>query len=340
MDTLAIAAASVVAYVVINSVKRRRREIPRSKDGWRGSTMYGYVYGQYNERGTWVPVDNKLYKYNFRMSMGTVQHVHERLSAKGFCVDSTPRNPAHQVPGLFKVCVALYYMGHCKGTVKFAADAASLGESTVQAYVDEFCDGVIAVLGPEYMPATPRGPEYLKLVRENFAARRGVPNVAMAVDGTHVPFKVDDATTASDYLNYKHWHSILVLAFVDSLYCFVDATVGHPGKCGDNGLLQKCWLMDEIAKDPEGYLGPDGVIAADGGASDHGGFLLNPINAPTSTKEHWYNFAHSSTRFFVEQTFGMWKNRSLSLSLSLFSLSLSPRPMALSPRMARNTFFL
>lgn len=37
--------------------------------------------------------------------------------------------------------------------------------------------------------------------------------------------------------------------------------------------------------------------------------LLNPFRSPTEPDECWYNFCHSSTRFFVEETFGRWKNR-------------------------------
>ena len=37
--------------------------------------------------------------------------------------------------------------------------------------------------------------------------------------------------------------------------------------------------------------------------------MLNPIPGAMQPDEVWYNFCHSSTRFFVEETFGRWKNR-------------------------------
>ena len=46
--------------------------------------------------------------------------------------------------------------------------------------------------------------------------------------------------------------------------------------------------MEQIAKNPEAWLGKDGVIAADGGASDGGNFLLQPIQMATSVPDCWF----------------------------------------------------
>jgi len=43
---------------------------------------------------------------------------------------------------------------------------------------------------------------------------RGIVEVAMATDGTHIPHP-----GWPDYRNYKGWESILAVAFVDSFYC-------------------------------------------------------------------------------------------------------------------------
>ena len=36
---------------------------------------------------------------------------------------------------------------------------------------------------------------------------------------------------------------------------------------------------------------------------------MNPYYNPTTPQEFHFNFCQSSTRFFVEETFGRWKNR-------------------------------
>ena len=94
-----------------------------------------------------------------------------------------------------------------------------------------------------------------------------------------------------------------------SFHTFVDAEVGAAGTSGDNSVLETSWLLQQIAKDPEAWLGKDGVIAADSGASDGGERLLNPIPNATDPLDLLFNFCLSSTRFFVEETFGRWKNR-------------------------------
>jgi len=246
------------------------------------------------------------YKLNFRMTRDTVRHVSEKLAGAGYLVDNKARNASLRMTGLFKTGVCLYFLaGHGKGDRKAVADAAGIGATTVSLYLQQFCDGVMTQLKPVYMPSTPPSAIMLAAWREEFASRRGVPNVAMAVDGTHLPFR----GSMPDYRNYKGWESILLVAFVTSFYTFVDGDVGAPGRAGDNTVLRQSWLMEQIRQDPEAWLGPDGCVAADGGASDGGDFLLNPIPAATELVDLWYNFCHSSTRFFVEETFGRFKNR-------------------------------
>ncbi len=49
-------------------------------------------------------------------------------------------------------------------------------------------------------------------------------DVALTVDGTHVPWVLawDNSKHREDYHNYKGWHSLLCLMFVNSFHMFVD----------------------------------------------------------------------------------------------------------------------
>lgn len=67
--------------------------------------------------------------------------------------------------------------------------------------------------------------------------------------------------------------------------------------------------MQSLQMEADKYLGKGGVILGDSGVGDGGNVFLNPYHAPTSPERCWFNFCHSSTRFFVEQTFGVWKSR-------------------------------
>jgi hypothetical protein len=278
---------------------QKKTHITRADGGWRASTLNGYL----------VHGNDAVYRKNFRVTKHTFHTLIGQLQRGGYCKDNQKNHdPGKQQTGRFKLATSLYFFGQGTGW-KAAADCASLGESTVKKYVDEFIDGAFDALRPIYMPKTPPSSATLTAIRAEFAARRGVPNVAMATDGTHIPFRPDDAMTAIDYRNYKGWTSILAVAFVSSFFLFVDADVGAAGRSGDNTVLADSWLMKEIAANREAWLGPNGVIAADGGASDGSALLLNPYRSPTEADAQYYNFCHSSTRFFVEETFGRWKNR-------------------------------
>jgi hypothetical protein len=274
--------------------RSRRRVVQRNVGGWEASTINQYV----------VSGDETTFRENFRVTQSTFKLITEKLEGARYVTSNRARNPAQRQTAAFKIGVCMYYLAHGKGSAKVVGDAAGLGRSTVELYLTQFIAGVLNVLRPIYMPSTPPSPEMIKKIREQFASRRGISNVAMAVDGSHVPF-----AGGPEYRNYKGWESILAVAFVNSYYLFVNADVGQAGCAGDNTVLSNSWMLKTIKSDPEAWLGVDGVIAADAGASDGGELLLNPYFDAKEDDELWFNFCHSSTRFFVEETFGRWKNR-------------------------------
>ena len=284
----------VLAQATKDASKPDRRKVERAEGGWEGSTLNGYL-----KKG-----DEATYKLNFRMTKASVQYITTKLSESGHVVDSMCANKKLRVPAAFKVAACLYYMAHCKSDSKVAADVASIGKTTMEYYLDCFCLGVLTVLLPIFMPSTPPSPDVVQSWRQEFAARRGIPNVAMACDGSHCPFR-----GGPDYRNYKGWESILAVAFASPFHTFIGADIGAAGKSGDNTVLKDSWLMAQIQADPEAWLGKDGMVAADSGASDGGEYLLNPIPNATSARDLYFNFCHSSTRFPVEEIFGRWKNR-------------------------------
>ena len=307
--------------------KGPRRVVPRCLGKWRGSTIFGYL------RGGPAGRDEVTYRENFRMSIGAFDKLVELMEGTPFRAQlpSEPitvlREKARSRRGKrpanlklasaaldypttrFKVAACLYTMGQ-GGPKKPNADACGIGKSTLSRWLSAFAEATFTHLKPICMPSTPWGPAELNAVQGNFASRRGIPHVAMACDGSHIPFRPRcKKEHAVQYRNYKGWTSILAVAFVDSYHRFFDLDVGSPGKAGDNTVLKHNWLMEAIKEDPDKWLGKNGVILGDSGASDADGFFLNPYHAPSAPERCWFNFCHSSTRFYVEETFGRWKNK-------------------------------
>ena len=317
--------------------KKDRRVIPRALGKWRGSTLSGYLTH-----------DDQTYVERFRCSraqfQGLVDLLHgsqldsaENQRTRALAIRQPPPGAAfpsprrlrrttkardvQDIPTLrYKIALCMYTLGH-GGPIKVLADAGSVGESSLRRYLGLFALSVIKILGPVYMPATPFSDSERIAVQGQFASRRGIKIASMAVDGSHIPFKPKNKTFCMDYRNYKGWTSILAVAFVDSFYRFFEVDVGYPGRAGDNTVLTRNPLLAKISADPDKWLGKGGVILGDSGASDSDRVFLNPYHCPTEPEKCWFNFCHSSTRFFVEQTFGIWKSRFRFLMHSLPGLT-------------------
>ena len=94
------------------------------------------------------------------------------------------------------------------------------------------------------MPSTKE--EWL-VVSNGFKSKWNYPFCLGALDGKHIAIK-QPAHSGSEYFNYKHFFSIILLALVDHNYRFLYVEVGASGRVGDAGLFQTSSLkrgMDE-----------------------------------------------------------------------------------------------
>ena len=60
----------------------------------------------------------------------------------------------------------------------------------------------------------------------------GFPQVAGAIDGTHIPI-ICPVENSSDYYNRKGFYSIIMQGLVDFRGLFMDVYIGWPGKVHD-----------------------------------------------------------------------------------------------------------
>jgi len=102
-----------------------RRGVERCEGGPLASTLAGYLRG-----------DDATYVYNFSMTRANLERQSARLADQGFLCDNRCPDVSHHFPGTFKFAACMYVFRHgggAGGYYKSAADAAGLGESTVEA---------------------------------------------------------------------------------------------------------------------------------------------------------------------------------------------------------------
>ena len=101
------------------------------------------------------------------------------------------------------------------------ASLYGLGRSTVGKIVLETCNIMATKLLSRYV----RFPEGTRL-QEDFEVCWGFPQVAGAIDGTHIPI-ISPQANPSDR---KGFYSIIMQAIVDFRGLFLDTYIGWPGK--------------------------------------------------------------------------------------------------------------
>lgn len=87
----------------------------------------------------------------------------------------------------------------------------------------ETCKVVSSHLLSEYIP---RGNKLREIVN-GFESDWGFPQVAGAINGSHIPI-VRPNESASDYYNRKGYYSIVVQGLVDHLGLFMNICIGWP----------------------------------------------------------------------------------------------------------------
>jgi hypothetical protein len=242
--------------------------------------------------------DDPEFRRNLRVSHSTFLRIVDLV--KPSVRDSVnPLTGAVLQKAEFKVAVGLYHLGH-GGTWRMTANACGIGLSTAEGYVRLFANAIILHGKPVYMPGKPNA-DRLAFVKRKFQEQLNIGDIAMTVDGTHVPWTPDTARHREDYHNYKGWYSILCLMFVDSFHMFVDWEVGHLGRQSDSAILNHSWLFHEIRNNRQAWLGEGWLVIRDGGFGQED-FVMTPFANAATKREHLFNHCFWPLICFLEYT--------------------------------------
>ena len=103
----------------------------------------------------------------------------------------------------------------------------------------------------------PTEPEDWKKIEERFRNRWNVPHAVGALDGKHIYAIKKPKKSGSEYLNYKGYFSLVLLALVDANYRFLWVNVGASGSSSDVQIFNRSKLKRRIKNGTLGLLPPE-----------------------------------------------------------------------------------
>lgn len=141
------------------------------------------------------------------------------------------------------------------------------------------------------------------------------PNCVGALDGKHIMI-LPPPFTSSEYFNYKGHFSIVLLALVDSDYCFMFVDIGCPGRISDGGVYNQSVLRQKIETNGINLPPPNRnnnlpyVFLADS-AFALSTCIMKPFpgHHAVGTPERIFNQELSRSRVVVENAFGILSSK-------------------------------
>jgi len=152
-------------------------------------------------------------------------------------------------------------------------------------------------------------------IAEKFAATTHFPNCLRAIDGKHIRIQ-KPCSTGSEFMNYKIFFSVVLMAVVDAEYCFTSVDIGSYGSASDSHVFERSNFGKKLNQGklnipPNQPLPNDdtGVpmsfifVADEAFADDH---IQRPFGRRNSTIEKKiYKYRLTRARRMVECAFGI-----------------------------------
>lgn len=137
-----------------------------------------------------------------------------------------------------------------------------------------------------------------------FSTRWNFPGCIGAIDGKHVLIRCPKQS-GSTFYNYKGSFSLILLALVDSNYCFTYVDVGAAGRESDGGVFSRCSLKKAI--ESKSINMPKHAVIVGDDAFPLKTYLLKPFsrNCALSYEQKVFNYRLSRARRISENAFGI-----------------------------------
>ena len=168
----------------------------------------------------------------FRMSPEQFDYLHEKI--RPFITKSSLKRDSICSEERLSVTIRYLASGDSPMSLSFSY---RMGLTSVHRIISETSLHIWQVLFEEGFVRAPKTPsEWVKIANE-FERRWNFPNCCGAIDGKHIRMHAPPSS-GSQFYNYKHFHSIVLLAVVCANYTFTLVDIGDCGRHSDGGVFQ------------------------------------------------------------------------------------------------------
>ncbi|XP_025203752.1 protein ALP1-like [Melanaphis sacchari] len=306
MESLVAEACAVLSGVLTKQLKRRLTEIDKFKLKRRRKRRWWvrqWIQRRNNNGGSTF-ISRELRNENPEDFKNILRlsdtHFDFLLNKIQFNIQKLNTTMREAIPADTKLKITLRYLA-TGDSFKSLEYFFRVPKSTISKFLPEVCTEIYAALA-EFIEV----PSTRKLwdeIEQNFQNRWNFPRCIGAMDGKHILIKAPPKS-GTEYYNYKHQYSIILLALVDHNYCFTYIDVGANGKASDAGVFRESSLFEALENNtlntPE-----NAVIVADD-AFPLKTYLLKPYSRRNLTREQAiFNYRLSRARRISENAFGI-----------------------------------
>lgn len=164
-------------------------------------------------------------------------------------------------------------------------------------------------LPPSFPPSPP--PSLLPSLR---SLPRYPPSkkVVGIIDASHIAVPPPSSAHREKYLNFEHFHSVILMAVVDNRGFFRWLSCDSPGSRRDNVIFRKTQLFrtlqeDQVLPRSERTLLADGACILGDTAFAENSWMRTPIPSPSTRREKFFNHKHADQRAIANFAFGRLK---------------------------------
>ncbi|XP_022167504.1 putative nuclease HARBI1 [Myzus persicae] len=276
MESLVAEACSILSGELAQQLKQRLTESDRSKLKSRKKRRWWvrqWIQKRKSNGGSMF-ISRELrnenpedFKNILRMSDTHFEYLLNKIKSKIQKMDTTMREA---IPADTKLKLTLRYLA-TGDSFKSLEYFFRVPKCTISLFLPEVCYEIYTALA-EFIEV-PKTKNEWDEIEKGFQKRWNFPRCIGAMDGKHILIKAPPKS-GSEFYNYKHQYSIILLALIDHNYCFTYIDVGANGKASDGGVFQESSFFEALENNTLNT--PDDVVFVADDAFPLKTYLMKP----------------------------------------------------------------